>query len=287
MGLSEQEKKQQRRGLLERKRQATFVTQYVQTKYRHIYREAAAMYNNLNTLHPHQPNLTKSLEFKNWQRRINGLPEDRYHRERNPVNNLTYRNMFEETASVRNDENDQSETTNDHPNEEYDQSETTNTVIPENSDTTNPTVDAIIQACPKKVMCLEIPLIDVPPKQPSEKTTQAEVHEETIDQGQANRDNFNDIDPSILDVLPQEAIDEMIYQLRQDKGLAAIMDNMDIAMDVVVGSSTNQENPQHDVDVEIGSSTNQENPQHDEFGLDIDIDFEEDRFENELNNIIW
>ena len=236
------------------------------------------MYNNLNALHPHQPNLTKSLEFKNWQRRINGLPEDTYYKERNPVNNITYHNIVVETDSARNDEYDQSETTNTATPENIPQENihttdlmaTPENIPQENIHTTDLTNDAIIQACPNKVMCLEIPLIKVPPKQPSEKTTLSEVHEEIIDQGQANRDNFDDIEPSVLDVIPPETMDEMIYQL-QDTDLAAIMNSMDIMMNV-----------------EVGSSTSHENPQHDEFGLDIDIDVEEeDPFENELNNIIW
>ena len=270
MGLSEleQQKKQQRRSLMAKKRQSIFVAQYVHTKYIHIYREAAQMFNNLNALHPHQPNLTKSLEFRNWQRRINGLPEVTYYRQRNAANNITYESIPEETGSARNHE-----LTNDAiilpscP-------KTTNTIthenIPEETiDATNVSNDAIIQICPKKVMCLEIPLINVSQNRPSETGSQSEVHEETVDEGEANRDNLGNIEPSILDAIPQESMDELISQLQEDPDLSAIMNSIDIAMNV-----------------EVGNSIPQENPEQDEFGLDIDIDVD-DHFENELNDIIW
>ena len=266
MGLSELElqKKLQRRSLTARKRQSIFVAQYVHVKYKHIYREAAQMFNQLNALYPHQPNLTKSFEFKNWERRINGLPQVTNHRQRDAANNITYESIPEETVDATNVNNDAIIPLS--------CPKPANTItyesIPEETiDATNVSNDAIIRSCPKKVMCLEIPLINVSQIRPLETGSQSEVQEETVDEGEANRDNLDNIEPSILDAVPQESIDEMISQLQEDPDLLTIMNSFDIGMEVVVGNSIPQENPEQD-----------------EFGLDIDIDVD-DRLERHLEDL--
>ena len=63
-----------------RKRQALFIAEYVQTKYNDIYIEAAELYNKINVLYPKKPDLTKSLEFKNWKLVHRGKSEIKYHK---------------------------------------------------------------------------------------------------------------------------------------------------------------------------------------------------------------
>ena len=264
------QKKLQRRSLTARKRQSIFVAQYVHTKYKHIYREAAQMFNQLNVLHPHQPNLTKSIEFRNWQRRINGLPPTSYFRKREAANNITYENIPEQTIDscqdVRN--HDDSEQSNDAIIQSC-----TSCQDVRNNDDSEQSNDAIIQSGTKKVMCLEIPLIDVSQIQPQDGTEtdshhQSEVHQEIVAEGEANRDNLAHIEPSILDNIPQETMDELISQLQDDPALTDIMNSFDVVMNV-----------------EVGNSTPKEQPEQDEFDLDIDLDID-DRLERELADIL-
>ena len=59
------------------KRQALFISEYVQTKYEGIYTEAASMYNKINKEHPRKPDLRKTLEFRLWKSNVargNGEP---------------------------------------------------------------------------------------------------------------------------------------------------------------------------------------------------------------------
>ena len=51
-------------------REALFVNEYVQTKYKDIYNEAAEMYNRLNKQYDKKPDLRKTLEFRIWKNQI-------------------------------------------------------------------------------------------------------------------------------------------------------------------------------------------------------------------------
>ena len=83
-------KKLQRREITAKKRQATFISQYVFIKHFDIYQEAAREFNLINKIHPHKPDLTKSIEFKNWKRQLKGLPEIREYKKRDPCTHVIY-----------------------------------------------------------------------------------------------------------------------------------------------------------------------------------------------------
>ena len=51
-------------------REALFVNEYLQTKYKNIYNEAAEFYNAINKQYPKKPDLRKSLEFRLWKNQI-------------------------------------------------------------------------------------------------------------------------------------------------------------------------------------------------------------------------
>ena len=48
-------------------REAIFINEYVQTKYKDIYREAANLYNEINKKYPQKPDLRKTTEFRQWK----------------------------------------------------------------------------------------------------------------------------------------------------------------------------------------------------------------------------
>ena len=56
------------------KRQAVFVQEYVEAKYRAINDESMTFYNSLNVLYPTKHDLRKTKEFKKWKKAISGQP---------------------------------------------------------------------------------------------------------------------------------------------------------------------------------------------------------------------
>ena len=48
-------------------REALFISEYVETKYNSIYKEAATMYNSINKRYPNKPDLRRSAEFRGWK----------------------------------------------------------------------------------------------------------------------------------------------------------------------------------------------------------------------------
>ena len=221
------QKKIQRRGLTARKRQASFVAEYVFVKYFDIYKEAAQLFNQLNALHPRRPDLRKSIEFKNWQRQIKGLPEIRDYKNRTMTNGIFYQDIPLNT----------------------------NGDVLKDSD--------IIQMCPKKVMQLNIPLLSIPQDKRQERgeTTNhqeseefQQVNEEVIDEGDTNQDDLTEVQPSIFDDLPQETLDDMVSQLQNDPNLAAIMSDFDtdVCMNVQIDNSTEKgHDDENELDIEL------------------------------------
>ena len=79
-----------------RRRQAYFISDYVQTKYFHLYTEAAQFYNALNMIYPTKNDLRKTDEYKNWKRAINGENL----RQRRKYNTQQYENIDESEAQT-------------------------------------------------------------------------------------------------------------------------------------------------------------------------------------------
>ena len=48
-------------------RQALFTCDYIETKYPHIFKEVAELYNELNAFYPRKPDLRRCLEYKCWK----------------------------------------------------------------------------------------------------------------------------------------------------------------------------------------------------------------------------
>ena len=65
---------EQRRANKSKTRQASFIAEYIQAKYFHLYGEACTFYNSLNTLYPTKYDLRKTTEFRQWKSYIMGKP---------------------------------------------------------------------------------------------------------------------------------------------------------------------------------------------------------------------
>ena len=57
------------------RRQALFVQEYVETKYRAIYDEVMEFYESVNVSYPTKYDLRKTGEFKKWKKSISGQPK--------------------------------------------------------------------------------------------------------------------------------------------------------------------------------------------------------------------
>ena len=51
-------------------REALFINEYVQTKYKDIYNEAASLYNQINKKYSKKPDLRRTTEFKLWKNSV-------------------------------------------------------------------------------------------------------------------------------------------------------------------------------------------------------------------------
>ena len=63
---------EQRRANKSKTRQAVFISEYVQSKYFDVYSEACSFFNALNTMYATKYDLRKTSEFRQWKAHING-----------------------------------------------------------------------------------------------------------------------------------------------------------------------------------------------------------------------
>ena len=189
------------------KRQALFISEYVQTKYEGIYTEAASMYNKINKEHPRKPDLRKTLEFRLWKSNVargNGEPPIHIPREKKyTCKRTTYRDIALKDT----------ETPPETPSQQKQTSSYTN----------------------DKIMCLNIPLIEMPNKNASQEYL-VEEGDQTADPSVEH--TFDQaLDPSLLDQIAPETIEKIIRELQQDPNLNELMDdvvnNMDIEEELV------------------------------------------------------
>ena len=201
-------KKQQRRNNTAKKRQATFISEYIFVKYFDIYQEAAQLFNQINVKHPRKPDLRTSIEFKNWKREMRGLPKIPERQKRDPASRVIYQNI-----SVGQSHND------------------THDVHEDN-------IARIIETLPKKTMQLKIQLLS-PPQNP-EASAQEEIT--VLDEGETiinndqvlnqvpeggNKDKVLSVQPSFFEDISPEVMGELLSELRADSNLADIMDDFE------------------------------------------------------------
>ena len=216
-------KKEQRRSNRSKVRQSLFIAEYVFYKHFTIYQEAAQLFNEINTIHPHKPDLRKSIEFRNWKRGLQGLPV-----------------MLPKVK-------------------------TTPTAYPVYQPISCDQLSSVIQAVPKKVMQLNIPLMKLPEtKKTSPQEGTADNTEEVLDEGdiepslpqEGTADNTEEvldqgnIQPSLFDDISPEVFEELIMELREDPHLASIMDEFE-ELDIN-NNDTATEHPEFHQQLDLG-----------------------------------
>ena len=250
-------KKQKRREVRSRTREAIFVSHYVETKYFHIYEEAADQYNNLNKIYPCKPDLTRTDEFRLWKNNISrerSIPVSRMSRQKRrkfvhtPHRNIPLPLCVDPTASI--------------------------IVLPdagnENSvsESSPPASESPRIEC-EKTMQLRIPLLTSPQRNPKPLQTPVETIETPVEPVETPDETLETITeeviqeacdilhPSLTDEISPEIIDKIIAELRGDPELKDVMAGIEQQIEV------------------------------EEAGLDIDIPDLSDPLEDELQNILW
>ena len=176
-------------------RQGMFIAEYIQFKYKDLYREAGIMYNELNKQYPRKPDLRKTQEFRLWKNKMaeaNGESPSRVPREKK---------YHYKRTNYWDIELDDTKTTPSRTNE--------------------------------KIMCLNIPLLDTSTYKPSRQTVinegdqTADIEQTPSQEDHQTADTDQTMDPSILDEIPEEVIHRIIQELRTDPNLRDVMNDID------------------------------------------------------------
>ena len=246
-------KNEKRRESRSKIREAIFVHEYTQTKYFHIYEEAANLYNSLNETYPCKPDLRRTEEFRSWKNAIamersvpiTPVPRQKRHRYvHKPHRNIPLPLNVDPTSNLI--------VLPDEPNENS---------VPRTEDQSSPPTPESPQTelnC-DKIMQLRIPLLSPVKKNPDSTQTSVETPDKILETvtDEVIQESTDILQPSLLDEIAPEVIDKIISELRQEPEL----------MDIVTGIEQR---------IEL-----------EEVGLDIDIPDQADPLQDELENIFW
>ena len=255
-------KKAKRREKQSQVRQALLVNEYIYTKYFSIYQEAANYYNELNNIYPSRPDLRKSDEFRAWKLVTKGEPiRIRKH------SKVSYANITIQPTEmpVEMPAEMPVEMPAEMPVEMPAEMPAEMPVempaeIPVEMSVEMPAeipVEMSVERTTKKVMELKIQLLDssnitetlsvqadeIVQTNPLKVAAEGTIHEETIH-------------PSLTEEIPQEIVDKIVKELREDPELRTIMT---------------------DIEQEL---------EFEQIGNELDI-FEDTRLEEELENLTW
>ena len=219
-------KKLQRREITAKERQATFICEYVFVKHFDIYQEAAREFNLINKIHPRKPDLTKSIEFKNWKRQLKGLSEIREYKKRDPCTQVIY-------PSITIDKQPE----------------------PEGQKVMQLLIPLIdLQSVQGGESINQVEVVD-------EGDTECLTVEKetTVNNNQVleESDEVSGIQPSLLDDISSEAMGQILAELRADPNLSAIMNDIETSIDEQLDTSIDE---QLDIgmNLEISESLEQE-----------------------------
>ena len=186
-----------------------FIAEYIQYKYKDMYREAGMMYNELNKQYPRKPDLRKTPEFRQWKNKMAKANGE------SPVHVPREKKYLYKRTTYWDIELDDIQTTPETP------------LLKDQT----PSND--------RIMCLNIPLIDIPIYNSSQQSV-LEEGDQTASQEDDQTADFDQIpppsveppfdqvmDPSILDGIPPETVEKIIQELRADPNLRDIMEDVE------------------------------------------------------------
>ena len=206
-------KKQKRRESRTHTRQAIFVSDYIKSKYLHIYEEAAQEYNYLNQLYPCKPDLRRAVEYRLWKNNLarqQSLPPSKIPRQKHykyshaPYTNIPISSEVDPTDSL---------------------------IILPNAENQNPVPESP-RPEPEKIMQLRIPLMTPSqtapePQQTPTESVEAPAEPVEIITEEVIQEVSDTLYPSLMDELAPEIVDNIIAELRQDSDLKDIIVEME------------------------------------------------------------
>ena len=280
-----------------KRRQAYFISEYIQIKYFQLYSEAANFYNALNTLYPKKHDLRKVIEFTSWKSAING--ENRRKRRPRQYENIEQLSDSEPQQSPENIEQlsdvepQQSPEDIEQPSDADPQQSPENIEQPSDADpqqspeNIEQPSDSEPQQSPENIeqpsdseprqspevhtdrMRLEIPLMNYRApntKSPSSQQQTPTIHTQTVEIVTTEIVSQSEIENGLLNQLTAERIDEIINELRSDPELQDVFAEVDRAVQ--------QEEEEIDEGIDIGN-----------MGANLEIELNLDnRLEEELLN---
>ena len=258
-------KKVKRREKISEARQALLINEYVYTKYFNIYQEAALYYNELNNMYPTRPDLRKCDEFRAWKMAANGAPI-----RIRKYNKVCYTNI---PVEIQPDEIPAQPVEIPVQPVEMPVQPAKMPVQPvempvqpaempvQPAEMPVQPVEMPVQPAeriPKKVMELKIPLLD-PAVITETLSIQTEeiIQENTLEVAAEGiiQEETPTLHPSLTEEIPQEIVDKIINELREDPELKTIMS---------------------DIEEEL---------EFEQIGMELDIS-DDDRLEIELENLM-
>ena len=217
-------------------REAIFVNEYLQTKYKDIYNEAANLYNEINKKYPQKPDLRKSAEFREWKNSVaisKGEPRTYIPRQKTYKYNRTEYRDIKLTPTT-----ESSRKKNCHLNgcltmclniplmaAPHNASEETATQ--QGDQLADPSIPqqtlSVIQEGDQP-MDPSIPQQTLSVIQEGDQPMDPSIPQQTLS---VIQEGDQPMDPSILDQIPPETVEKIIDELRNDPNLKDMMDDVE------------------------------------------------------------
>ena len=191
-------------------RESLFISEYLETKYYHIYMEAATMYNNINKKYPRKPDLRRTVEFRAWKNTTNPQAADHISQQRKG----TYKRMGYEDILLT------------HPKETHQPLQQLTMrleipLIPSSSSTGQPPA--------KEDQTVTIMHDNPPPVDEISPEITDEITDEILQEGDQApvQQDVPNIAPSLIEELSPQIIDKIIQDLRDDPEMYDLMQNVE------------------------------------------------------------
>ena len=243
-------------------REALFINEYVQTKYKDIYKEAATFYNQINNKYAKKPDLRRTTEFRLWKNTVSAANGQAG----------TYIPRQKQYA--------------------YNRTEYANIALTPSTEASK----EIHQPNPLLTMCLEIPLMPTPQHNPTKESGIQEDQPETVIQEDqsTNPPDVNQISPEIMGKIIGElaSVESVLQEGQQTAAPSTQEDDLRIEPSLVeqlspeivekIITDLRSDPYMHDLMEDVERDINIE---EELVGLEIDIPDQHDLLQEELDQL--
>ena len=205
-------RKQLRKNRQHEKRKNALIVDYVQYKYANVYAEAFQLYQRLNDCHPQKTDLRKTEEYRVWKSEMS--PQEPTNCESQASSPSKYQDSLQLKIPIRR-----------YRTVKHSQTATTQTVSPASEESTQETPQT---ATTQTVSPASEESTQETPQTATTQTVSA-ASEESAQESPATVEtaHVEVLQPTLVDELPPDLVDQIIGQLREDPDLKDIFDYMD------------------------------------------------------------